>query len=132
MNYHHGYGQRPRQSKKEIVAEIAKLHGPRAQTFVARLMDERQGKSTTISVSEDGTEIEVRHWATTVAVLRVQHDGVVSCRLWTRGHWSVTTKKCLNDILRFAGVRGNVWQKNHQWFVNGRPFKDGIEVCNAE
>ena len=133
MSYRSNYGDRPRQSKKEIAAEVAKLHGPTAQRFAANFMDERQNKSTTIEVNDDGTEIRIRHWSTEVAVLKIQRDTIVSCRLYNHGHQSMTTKECLNDVLSYAGLRkGGVMQKNYKWFVNGRPFEDGMEMINEQ
>ena len=133
MSHRSNYGNRPRQSKKEIAAEVVKLHGPVAQRFAANFMHERQNKSTTIEVNDDGTEIRIRHWRTEVAVLRIKHDAIVSCCLYSRGHRSMTTKECLNDVLSYAGLRkGGVMQKNHEWFANGREFEDGMEMVNEQ
>src|SRR5882724_5207541 len=84
--------------------------------------------ATTITTEADGT-VSVRYHRTDVATLHP--DGSVTLR--TDGWRTVTTKRRINQALRYFGIPAVVYQHRHEWHVAasggaGTEFEDGILI----
>ena len=84
--------------------------------------------ATTITTGPDGA-VSVRYHRTDVATLHP--DG--SATLRTGGWRTVTTKRRINQALRYFGIPALVYQHRHEWYVAAHggerlEFEDGMRV----
>jgi len=84
--------------------------------------------ATIITTGPDGT-VSVRYHRTDVAIRHP--DGSVTLR--TGGWLSVTTKRRINQALRYFGIAARVYQHRHEWYVAAYgtvaiEFEDGMRI----
>ena len=82
--------------------------------------------ATTITTEADGT-VAVRYHRTDVATLHP--DGTVTLR--TGGWRTVTTKRRINQALRYFGVPTVVYQHRFNWYLAPRDQGDRIEFTDG-
>lgn len=74
----------------------------------------------------------VRHYETDIVEVVYPHAAIPTVKLSSGGHFSVTTKRHINNALSALGVNASVYQRDYTWYVNDngneQVFFDGYIV----